>query len=138
MLWGIYITTTISTPKSQPGIWINSGFALFESAGGIFTNSVAIMADALHDFGYSLSLGLSTYYFQKKSNQQRDNDFSQLPMVFRDRCVFELSLVLIHHIHGQAETHQPQVQPKTAWLRLCLSGIRILMFQKRCIPPNNK
>lgn len=33
------------------------------------------MADALHDFGDSLSLGLS-YYFQKKSNQQRDKDFS--------------------------------------------------------------
>lgn len=64
-----------STKNITFAFWINTGFALFELAGGIFTNSVAIMADALHDFGDSLSLGLS-YYFQKKSNQQRDKDFS--------------------------------------------------------------
>jgi len=64
-----------STKYITFAFWINTGFALFELAGGIFTNSVAIMADALHDFGDSLSLGLS-YYFQKKSNQQRDKDFS--------------------------------------------------------------
>jgi cobalt-zinc-cadmium efflux system protein len=55
--------------------WVNSGFALLELVGGFYTNSVAIMSDALHDFGDSLSLGLA-YYFQKKSSGTRDAAYS--------------------------------------------------------------
>ena len=51
--------------------WLNTGFALLEIAGGIFTNSMAIIADAVHDLGDSLSLGLA-YYFHKKSQQKED------------------------------------------------------------------
>jgi cobalt-zinc-cadmium efflux system protein len=42
-----------------------------ELAGGFYTNSVAIISDALHDFGDSLSLGLA-YYLQKKSEKGKD------------------------------------------------------------------
>ena len=35
--------------------WLNTGFAFLEIAGGLYTNSVAILSDALHDFGDSLS-----------------------------------------------------------------------------------
>lgn len=55
--------------------WINSAFAVIELIGGFFTNSVAIMSDALHDFGDSLSLGLA-WYFEKKSGRRRDEDYS--------------------------------------------------------------
>lgn len=55
--------------------WINTGFALLELVGGFYTNSVAILSDALHDFGDSLSLGLA-YYFQKKSARVRDESYS--------------------------------------------------------------
>jgi len=51
--------------------WLNTAFALFEIAGGFYTNSVAILSDAVHDLGDSLSLGLA-YYFQKKSRKQKD------------------------------------------------------------------
>lgn len=67
---------------SDPGVgnirvafWLNTGFAILELAGGLYTNSVAILSDALHDFGDSLSLGMA-HYFQKKSIQKRDKDFS--------------------------------------------------------------
>ncbi len=46
--------------------WLNFIFCLIEFAGGFFTNSIAILSDALHDLGDSFSLGLA-WYFQKVS-----------------------------------------------------------------------
>ena len=43
---------------------LNFIFTLIEIAGGIWTNSVAILADALHDAGDSLAL-LLAWYLQK-------------------------------------------------------------------------
>lgn len=55
--------------------WLNTSFAVIELIGGIYTNSVAILSDALHDFGDSLSLGLARY-FQKKSSKASDEYYS--------------------------------------------------------------
>ena len=55
--------------------WLNTAFALLEVVGGLYTNSVAILSDALHDFGDSLSLGLA-YYFERKSIQKSDRLYS--------------------------------------------------------------
>jgi len=51
--------------------WINIFFALLEIAGGLYTNSVAILSDALHDLGDSLTLG-TAWFFEKKAKQKRD------------------------------------------------------------------
>lgn len=64
-----------ATGNISMAFWLNTAFALVEIAGGLYTNSVAILSDALHDVGDSLSLGL-TWYFQKKSQQKRDATFS--------------------------------------------------------------
>jgi cobalt-zinc-cadmium efflux system protein len=64
-----------STDNIQVAFWLNLGFAVLEIIGGFYTNSVAIMSDALHDLGDSLSLGTS-WYFQKKSEQKRDSSFT--------------------------------------------------------------
>lgn len=50
---------------------INLLFAGIELVGGLYTNSVAILSDALHDFGDSLSLG-AAWYLQKKAKQPED------------------------------------------------------------------
>ncbi len=55
--------------------FLNLGFALLELVGGIFVNSVSVIADALHDFGDALSLGAS-YFLQRKSDQQRDSKYT--------------------------------------------------------------
>lgn len=55
--------------------FLNLGFTIIEIVGGILTNSLAILSDALHDLGDSLSLGLS-WYFQKISKKGRTNSFS--------------------------------------------------------------
>ena len=54
---------------------MNLGFTIFEIIGGFYTNSVAILSDAVHDLGDSLSLGLS-WYLDGKSKQKSDNVFS--------------------------------------------------------------
>ena len=54
---------------------LNLAFTLIEIAGGIWTNSVAILADAVHDAGDTLSLGLS-WLLERLSQRQRDATFT--------------------------------------------------------------
>lgn len=54
---------------------LNFGFAIIEIFGGLWTNSLAIISDAIHDLGDSLSLGLA-WYLEDKSNQKGDRAFS--------------------------------------------------------------
>ncbi len=51
---------------------LNIGFSLFELIGGLFTGSIAILSDSLHDLGDALSIGLS-YFLERKSKQKADN-----------------------------------------------------------------
>ena len=39
--------------------FLNLAFSIIELIGGVLTNSVAILSDALHDLGDSLSLGVA-------------------------------------------------------------------------------
>jgi len=55
--------------------FLNLSFTIIEIIGGLYTNSLAILSDALHDFGDSLSLGLS-WYFQRLSKKGRTKKFS--------------------------------------------------------------
>ena len=54
---------------------LNFAFAIFEFFGGIFTRSVAILSDALHDFGDAFSIGVS-YFLERKSKKQPDDIYT--------------------------------------------------------------
>lgn len=54
---------------------LNLGFTILEIIGGLFINSVAILSDALHDLGDSLSLGLA-WYLQNVAEKGSDNRYS--------------------------------------------------------------
>lgn len=54
---------------------LNIAFSIFELIGGIFTNSIAIISDAIHDFGDSISIGIS-YFLEKKSKKKPDNKYT--------------------------------------------------------------
>ncbi len=54
---------------------LNLSFSIFEFVGGIFTGSVAILSDAIHDIGDAMSIGLS-YFLEKKSKQQPDDTYT--------------------------------------------------------------
>lgn len=64
-----------STKNIKVAFFLNLTFSIVELVGGLWTNSVAILSDALHDFGDSLSLGVS-WYFQHISKKERDKEFS--------------------------------------------------------------
>lgn len=55
--------------------FLNLGFTILELIGGFWINSVAILSDALHDLGDSVSLGLA-WYLDKKSKQKANENFS--------------------------------------------------------------
>jgi cobalt-zinc-cadmium efflux system protein len=55
--------------------FLNLSFTIIEIIGGLYTNSLAIISDSLHDLGDSLSLGLS-WYFQRLSKKGRTKRFS--------------------------------------------------------------
>ena len=65
--------------KSEKNILIafilNLAFSIFEFVGGIFTNSVAIISDSIHDIGDAMSIGIS-YILEKKSKKQPDNIYT--------------------------------------------------------------
>ncbi|MBQ9756797.1 MAG: cation transporter [Clostridia bacterium] len=54
---------------------LNLAFSVFEFFGGIFTGSVAIVSDAVHDIGDAASIGVS-YFLEKKSRKQPDEKFT--------------------------------------------------------------
>jgi len=53
---------------------LNLSFAVLELIGGILFNSVAILSDALHDLGDSISLGLA-WFFESFSTRSSDDKF---------------------------------------------------------------
>ncbi|MBR7121896.1 MAG: cation transporter [Oscillospiraceae bacterium] len=54
---------------------LNLSFSIFEFFGGVFTGSVAIVSDAVHDLGDSASIGIS-YFLEKKSKKQPDDRYT--------------------------------------------------------------
>ncbi|WP_414729713.1 cation diffusion facilitator family transporter [Zhongshania aliphaticivorans] len=55
--------------------FLNVTFTVIEFIGGWLTNSTAIMADAVHDLGDSLSIG-SAWLLDRLSNKQADNAYT--------------------------------------------------------------
>lgn len=64
-----------STSNLKTAFFLNVSFTMIEIIGGLLTNSVAILSDAIHDFGDSLSLGLA-WYLQNISNRERTPTFT--------------------------------------------------------------
>ena len=54
---------------------LNITFSIFEFLGGIFTNSISILSDSIHDLGDAISIGIS-YFMEKKSKKHADNEYT--------------------------------------------------------------
>ncbi len=63
------------TKNLKVAFFLNLSFTIIEIIGGIMTNSIAILSDAIHDFGDTLAIG-AAYYFEKLSDKKRDQKFS--------------------------------------------------------------
>ncbi len=65
--------------KSEKNILIafilNLSFSIFEFIGGLFTGSVAIISDAVHDMGDATSIGVA-FFLEKKSKQMPNEKYT--------------------------------------------------------------
>ena len=93
----------------------------------MWTNSVAILADALHDAGDSLALGLA-WYLQKVSGKQRDQQFSYrygrlslLTALINGVVLLAGSIVVIVHVIPRL--FEPQIVDSTGMSWLAFLGI---------------
>lgn len=64
-----------STEDLRLAFFLNLAFTLIEIAGGLWTNSIAILSDALHDLGDSAALGMA-WYLNTYSKKAPDDTFS--------------------------------------------------------------
>ncbi len=67
--------THTHTDNIRVAFFLNLGFTLFEIIGGLYTNSLAILSDALHDLGDSFSLGMA-WYLERHSHKESDRKYS--------------------------------------------------------------
>ncbi len=66
---------TGGTRDFKTAFFLNLTFSVVEIAGGLLTNSVALIADALHDLGDSMALGAS-WYLEHLSGRERSGRFT--------------------------------------------------------------
>lgn len=64
-----------STDNIKVAFWLNFVFTIIEIIGGFYTNSIAILSDALHDLGDTIALGIA-WYLDRFSKKKRDKRYS--------------------------------------------------------------
>lgn len=119
--------------------FLNLSFTIIEIIGGILTNSVAILSDAVHDLGDSVTLGLS-WYFQKLSKKPRTKvytygykRFSLLGALINSIILLVGSVVILYH--AIPRLFNPQ-QPDTkgmlvlAIIGVIVNGLAVLRLRK--------
>jgi len=64
-----------SVKNIRLAFFLNLGFTIIEIVGGLLTNSLAILSDAVHDLGDSLSLGLA-WFLERYAGKDGDLTYS--------------------------------------------------------------
>jgi cobalt-zinc-cadmium efflux system protein len=123
----------------KTAFFLNLGFSLLEIVGGLWTNSLAIITDALHDFGDSIALALA-WFFQKLSHKKRDKKFSfgyrrfsLLGAIINSTILLTSSIIVIIGAIGRIITPQ-QANAKGmiifAVAGILINGLAILKLRK--------
>ncbi len=109
--------------------WLNLAFAILEVAGGLWTNSVAVLSDALHDFGDSIALGL-TWHFARVSERKGDETFtfgyrrfSLLGALIMSFVLFAGGLVVL--FEAVPRLFSPEASNARGMIYLAIAGIAI-------------
>lgn len=74
--------------------FLNFFFSIFELIGGVFTNSISIISDAVHDFGDAISIAIA-WFLEKKSNKKPDKVYTYGYARFSILGALVTSLVLL-------------------------------------------
>lgn len=108
---------------------LNFVFTLLEIAGGVWTGSIAILTDALHDAGDCFSLGLA-WYLQVLSTRRPDAKFTYGYRRFSSLGALTTGVVLIAGLsviiwHAVERLSQPQQVFVPGMLLFALVGIAL-------------
>ncbi len=129
-----------SLERIGQAFWLNVVFTVIELIGGAMTNSVAILADAVHDLGDSLALAFA-WYMEKQSRSDFDREsftygmrrLSVLSAIVTGLVlVFGSFLVLIKSVPRvlQPEPASTQGMIGLALLGVVVNGVAALRVQK--------
>jgi cobalt-zinc-cadmium efflux system protein len=134
-----HVSPDESSRNIRFAFFLNISFTIIEIIGGILTNSVAILSDALHDLGDSISLGLS-WFFDKLSKKKRDKEytygygrFSLLAAFINSIVLITGSIIIIYAaIPRLINPQQPDAQGMIllALLGIVFNGIAVLKVKK--------
>ncbi|SFN80860.1 cation diffusion facilitator family transporter [Salegentibacter flavus] len=109
--------------------FLNLGFTILEFFGGWYVNSVAIMSDAVHDLGDSLSLG-SAWYLNKKSKEESNSKysfgyrrFSLLGALINSLVLIIGSIYVISEAVGRL--FEPEASDATGMIIFALIGVAV-------------
>jgi cobalt-zinc-cadmium efflux system protein len=112
--------------------WLNAAFAVVEVAGGIMTNSMAVISDALHDAGDAAAIGIA-WYFQRLSLRKRDETysfgykrFSVLGALINSLILLSGSCIILYE--SIPRIIHPQPVHNTGMLFLAILGIAVNSF----------
>lgn len=118
-----------STGNIKVAFFLNFVFAFIELIGGLYTNSVSILSDALHDFGDSISLGVA-WYLQKISGKRSDDHysygykrFSLMGSIFISAMLLAGSVIVIKE--SIERIFEPQSPDATGMFILAILGIAV-------------
>ena len=83
----------------KTAVFLNISFTIIEVIGGLWTNSLAILSDALHDFGDSVAL-IASWILERKSQKPADikRTFGYLGPSLRLKLARRLWLLAIQKI----------------------------------------
>jgi cobalt-zinc-cadmium efflux system protein len=73
---------------------LNTAFTIIEFVGGVYTNSIAILSDAIHDLGDSVAIAASLV-LEKQADKGRTSHFSYGKRRFSTLAAFITSLILL-------------------------------------------
>jgi len=118
---------------------INLVFTILEIIGGLWTNSMAILSDALHDLGDSISLGVSWFlenYSQKEANHKFTFGYSRFSLL---GALFNSIVLIIGSIYILTEAiprvlNPESIKPKGmlvfAIIGVLANGLAVLRLRK--------
>lgn len=115
------------TKNLAVAFWLNLSFSIIELIGGLYTNSMAIISDAVHDIGDAAGIG-SAFFFEKLSAKSRDKNFSYGYKRFSTLSALITSIILIVGalwivVEAIPRLFNPEQVNSTGMLGLAILGI---------------
>ena len=118
-----------STKNIGIALFLNLAFAIAEIFIGLWTNSLAVLSNSLHDFGDSFSLGLSLYFDKISKKNKSDvytygfKRFSIIPVIINSLILLSGSLYILYEAIVRIIT--PQTTRADGIILFALAGMTI-------------